>query len=803
MMMDNKTLLGEIEIEKRLRTGTLNFRDAAISEVPLELFELTHLTKLDLSRNRLTALPSDIEKLTELKELFLADNQLADVPLALCRLRSLEVLDLGRNLLHALPPEIEYLRALEYLRIGGNPFVEFPTVISLLGSLTTLIANNLAFTELPSSICDIRSLRILNVADNEITSIPPEFTKLSNLRELHIDDKKLLSPPLEIVARGPHAIINYLHAFDKEGETFQVREAKLLIVGQGGVGKTFLMHRLVRDMVDPQNVTTEGIDITRWDVAALDGLPFRVNVWDFGGQEIYHATHQFFLTRRSLYLFVWDARKEESIINFDYWLSIIRLLSDSSPVIVVQNKIDERVKMIDEEALASKFENIFSFNKVSALTSLGISELRANIAKRIRELEHVGDVLPKAWNDIRNDLEQIQDDFISHAQYLGVCLTYGMDEERAMYLSQYYHDLGVFLHFHDNPILREIVFLKPEWATNAVYRLIDTKRIQLAFGRFAFNDLREIWSEYPRSKYLHLVELMKKFELCFQVRDTSEYIVPELLSARRPDFYWTNSDNFHFYYQYDFMPAGVLTRFIVRTQDLTKGDIYWKYGVVLSRHGTDALIVAEPLKRRIRCQIRGEDKRGMLAVIRREIEFIHRSLNNPEVVEEVPCTCPECVRSSEPYMHSFEDLRRARAKRKFAVECKASLEDVRIDEILGDIRTEDDRAVRAPLMADGTRVFVSNVVNIGRLTIRPNYSAELQRTTGLSPDDINRVVTALTSVSEYQANELRELVDEVTKQPSNENGLQRIRGFAARNGIPVIQGLSSSAVFELIRVLFT
>ena len=48
--------------------------------------------------------------------------------------------------------------------------------------------------------------------------------------------------------------------------------------------------------------------------------------WDFGGQEIYHATHQFFLTKRSLYLFVWEARKEEESRHFDYWLNVIKLL---------------------------------------------------------------------------------------------------------------------------------------------------------------------------------------------------------------------------------------------------------------------------------------------------------------------------------------------------------------------------------------------------------------------------------------------------------------------------------------------
>jgi GTPase SAR1 family protein len=43
-----------------------------------------------------------------------------------------------------------------------------------------------------------------------------------------------------------------------------------------------------------------------------NGKNFRVNIWDFGGQEIYHQTHQFFLTERSLYALVADTRTENT-----------------------------------------------------------------------------------------------------------------------------------------------------------------------------------------------------------------------------------------------------------------------------------------------------------------------------------------------------------------------------------------------------------------------------------------------------------------------------------------------------------
>ena len=56
------------------------------------------------------------------------------------------------------------------------------------------------------------------------------------------------------------------------------------------------------------NETTKGISIHRHEFKLKNGRLFRLNVWDFGGQEILHSTHQFFLTERSLYILVLEPR---------------------------------------------------------------------------------------------------------------------------------------------------------------------------------------------------------------------------------------------------------------------------------------------------------------------------------------------------------------------------------------------------------------------------------------------------------------------------------------------------------------
>jgi small GTP-binding protein len=540
----------------------------------------------------------------------------------------------------------------------------------------------------------------LDLSKNRISKLPREIVNLRPKIKwewlpgkdgIFLADNPLESPPIEIVKRGTYSVRNYFKSIEIE-EVSRVYEAKLLIVGEGGVGKTCLMKRLMipDEEIDQNELTTEGIEINQWIIKTNKAKHFRVNIWDFGGQEIYHATHQFFLTKRSLYIFVWAARTDDDLTSFDYWLNVVRLLSGNSPVIVVLNKIDERLKSIDELSLQTKFDNVVCFDRASALKGTGIEDLASKIREQIDQLPHIGDILPTVWIDIRRRLEGLDKNYISFDEYKAVCSEFGLDEERAEFLSQYYHDLGIFLHFLDNSVLREIVFLKPDWATNAVYKVMDTKEIQENHGKFHFDQLRSIWFDYPQDKFAHLLELMKKFELCFQIPENRTYIVPELLRPSKPNFEWNYADNIRFEYRYDFMPAGIVTRFIVRTHDIVKKDIYWKNGVILERENTEALVVSERLNRKISICIRGEETKELLAIIRREIDYIHKTLNNPGVKEMIPCICRQCAMAEQPYFYDYRTLFRFRSKGKKRIACEKSTQDVRIEKLLGDYEQEEE-----------------------------------------------------------------------------------------------------------------
>jgi hypothetical protein len=305
-------------------------------------------------------------------------------------------------------------------------------------------------------------------------------------------------------------------------------------------------------------------------------------------------------------------------------------------------------------------------------------------------MDHLQDKLPKVWINIRDHLKKEKKDYISLDDYFTICKTYNLNEKRAEFLSSYLHDLGVILHYRHDKLLENTVILNPEWATEAVYKLIDTREIQENKARFKFDDLKTYWDKtrFPRHKHAELVRLMEKFELCFPITGSDIHIVPELLPAERPgiDFeVYKRPGNLHFQYHYDFMPEGIITRFISRMYYLIKDDHFWKNGVELRFEDSTAVIVSDLLNRKIKISVTGSCKSELLAIIRNDLEHIHNTLNmekNKQYDEMIPCNCVTCSVSGEPHLFKHEVIKKVEAKNKSFTLCPISVEEVSLEKLL-------------------------------------------------------------------------------------------------------------------------
>ncbi|MEH2335417.1 leucine-rich repeat domain-containing protein [Nostoc sp.] len=260
-------------------------------------------------------------------------------------------------------------------------------------NLTKLDLSDKGLTTLPPEIVQLTNLRSLDLSSNQLSSLPPEIVQLTNLQTLYLSNNPLESPPPEIIQNGFGAILDFCRQ-QLEQKTDLLYEAKLIIVGEGGAGKTTLAKKIQNEnyKLQQDESSTEGIDVIQWKFP-FKGKEFQVNIWDFGGQEIYHATHQFFLTKRSLYALVADTRKEDT--DFYYWLNVVELLSGNSPLLIVKNEKQERKRDINERELRREFTNFKETITTNLTTDRGLPEILNKIKHYISNLPHIGTKLPK------------------------------------------------------------------------------------------------------------------------------------------------------------------------------------------------------------------------------------------------------------------------------------------------------------------------------------------------------------------------------------------------------------------------
>lgn len=434
----------------------------------------------------------------------------------------------------------------------------------------------------------------------------------------------------------------------------------------------------------------------------MENTPFRVNIWDFGGQEIYHATHQFFLTKRSLYAIVADNRKEDD--NLYYWFSIVELLADDSPVLLVKNEKGDRQRDLNEGGLRGQFEQFKESLATNLATNRGLDAILQNVKHHISQLPHVGDTLPTTWVRVRETLENDPRNTIPLETYFEICQEQGFTRrDDKLQLSGYLHDLGICLHFQDDSLLKKTVILKPTWATDAVYKVLDNSQVAKNFGHFNRDDVQQIWSE---ECYLgledELLQLMQKFNLCYEIpNQPHSFIAPQLLPSEAPRYPWDERENLILRYCYEFMPKGILTRFIVAlhgyiAQDSQGEQKVWRTGVVLEKDKTRVEVVEFYQKREIKLRVLGCNKRDLLTIATHELDKIHSSFHNLNYHKLIPCNCPVCRDTQTPHFYEFEELRERLSNRKLTIECgKPPYHQVDVPNLIDDVGKLDEIENRA------------------------------------------------------------------------------------------------------------
>ena len=580
--MEEKELLEIIGKAARDGRTELDLLGEGIKSLPAEIGQLTNLTVLYLSRNKLTSVPKELGQLTNLTGLYLDENQLTSVPKELGRLTNLTLLDLTGNQLSSLPKEI----------VDWGMEIKWE----------------------------------LEIGEGDI----------------YLEDNPLESPPIEIVKQGTEAVREYFKSL--EVEKHALNEVKVLLVGKGAAGKTSLVKRLTGKRFDKEEPQTAGVNIVNiedWQVGSEE-KGIKVHFWDFGGQDLMQATHQMFYSVRSLYVLVLNAREEPEAED---WLKHIESFGGESPILVVINKIDENQNYdVNRKSLREKYRGIRDFYRISCKTEEGIEGFSRRLQEELSKVELVRSLWGRDWLKVKEELENSKKDYITYSDYKKICLGANVTSNEAQrILLEYLHSLGVILHFEGYDV-KDTQVLNPAWMTEAIYRILNSKKLSENKGYLRKEWMGEILNDrkfrsrkrrvYSAQEERYIVDLMAKFQLCFELADDRDVVlVPDLLDEQEPEFDFEEEKCIDFHFEYDFLPKSVMPRFMVRRHMDIEGRLCWRTGTVLNDEAfrARALVKLDKQEKRIYIRVNGEQRRDYFSTIRKTFLDINAGFQNLKV----------------------------------------------------------------------------------------------------------------------------------------------------------------------------
>ncbi|MBK7939965.1 MAG: TIR domain-containing protein [Lewinellaceae bacterium] len=684
---------------------------------------LLNLKRLDLSLTQISKL-SPLADLPGLQRLYCTRTQVRDIS-PLNGLVNLQRLYCSRTQVSNLSPlsDLVNLQRLDCARTQVNDLSPLSDLINLqrLDCARTQVSDLSPLSNLPnlqrldcagtqvsdlSPLSGLVNIKRLDCARTQVNDLSPVLTLIQHRdilvkwKDVNEHDQEenvnwrdrpailakncpLIIPPVEVAQESPQAVRDYFEELGDDGR--KLNEVKVIFLGEASAGKTSLVKRLLGEDFDSKESQTHGIRIRKAPFAMDDGDSVTAHLWDFGGQEVMHATHQFFLSQRSVYVLLLNSRNDDQA---EKWLKHAASFGGRSPVLVVLNKIDENPSFeVNRKTLQEKYPQIRDFFRLSAKTDKGLDEFREALRREIDRADTRRTPFPKHWLAVKEHFSNMEADYIESMEYRRVCGANGVTRQFSQdVLLQFLHDLGVVINFRNLKNF-DTQILNPLWLTNGVYRIINSEIVANAGGLLQEDDFDAVINDprykkdntivsetlttsqrltmaYPKNKLQYIVRVMQEFELCFQL-DPCIYVVPQLLPVQEPVVTLEGSVLRFVIHFPDFLPDSVFPRLMVKlhtfiaasdgltlSQPITKHA--WRTGMVLHKpniFNALARVRWDKEDQKILMDVCGEERRRFLSFIRETVKEIVADFTNLNFSELVPI--PES-KDTEEYEYLVE-----------------------------------------------------------------------------------------------------------------------------------------------------
>ncbi|MEN2488483.1 leucine-rich repeat domain-containing protein [Flavobacterium sp. B11] len=580
------------------------------------LEDLTSLKSLSLAKNKISDL-SPIKNLKSLKNLDLDHNEITDIS-ALNNLTELASLIIWHNKISNISA-LKNLNKLSFLDLSYNQIYDI-SVISNFSQLIELILWGNIIDDI-SSLRELNNLKILNLGSNHINDIS-YLKSLKNLKEINLEynlisdittllkinslENVLLNGNKKIAVDFPAEVLNADWQAVKlysENSTKNVpfKNVKILLLGNPNIGKSNLLEYLETNEIPQKNELTHGIvykKITNNDI--------NFHIWDFGGQEYFHATHKLFFSPNALNIVLWgknQTRIQEELKNqnfdLDYWLRTIEQLTKidiPQEVLVIENKTD-----LNNPKYSATPQNQISY--VENYKSLNISFLDFCLIE-LKKTENFKDSFielskkiisnfnyPAFFEVFWKRIENLDKDFVTIEE-----INNRPRIENTISAVKIFHNMGMLLYFPD--IIANKVFVKPQVLLELLYEKVLGQDKKDRLSKIEIQNA--IIGNSLQLSVEEIINLLKYFDLCFEIdEEKNTYFIPQYLKEQNPYVTIFEKNTFEFcnikvradHYLMSLVMLKVFTRYgnNVKSED-NKEYLFWNNGIIIEK-GSQILMI--------------------------------------------------------------------------------------------------------------------------------------------------------------------------------------------------------------------
>lgn len=165
---------------------------------------------------------------------------------------------------------------------------------------------------------------------------------------------------------------------------------KILTAGEGGVGKTTLLHRYVEGKFSAETKMTIGVEFFLKELE-IDDKRVTCQLWDFGGQERFRFLLESYVLGAKGALLLFDLTRPMTLENLGQWVDICRKGDPDLPIIFIGTKLDLVDEIMVDDDYAEEFQKeykLFDYIKISSKTGNNVNTAFHTLTRKILERQN-------------------------------------------------------------------------------------------------------------------------------------------------------------------------------------------------------------------------------------------------------------------------------------------------------------------------------------------------------------------------------------------------------------------------------